>query len=65
MTRKTKTALATGAVVAVEIVAWWWMLAHQACMHPLGNLVAFLTAVVLAPLIWLAVYEEGDGNGGE
>ncbi|MDF7665697.1 hypothetical protein [Bifidobacterium sp. ESL0745] len=59
MTRKTKLALATGVVVVVEVVAWGWMLTHQACGYPLANLLAFLTAVMLAPLTWLTVYEGG------
>lgn len=56
------TMVAYTAVIAVEVAAWWWMLTHEGCMHPLGNLVALMVATMIAPLARLAIHEEGDGD---
>lgn len=63
MKAQARTVIATAAVLAVEAAAWWWMLTHEGCMHPLGNLVALMVATMIAPLAWLTIYEEGDGDG--
>lgn len=51
--------IVNAAVLAVGVAAWWWILTHEGCVRPLGNLLV----TMIASLIWLTIHEKGDGDG--
>lgn len=54
-----RTVIVNAAVLAVGVAAWWWILTHEGCVRPLGNLLV----TMIASLIWLTIHEKGDGDG--
>jgi hypothetical protein len=44
------------------LVAVWWLHAHLACQHPVGNSLAALWAFILAPMLLLYIHESVRGE---
>jgi hypothetical protein len=49
-------------LVVSMLVSVWWLHAHLACQHPVGNSLAALWAFILAPMLLLYIHESVRGE---